>query len=255
MRKIIVTLLFGTLFSCHLAEKRKKQGDNHLILGVSLLKKCDNQRALTHLRKAVSLKAGDPLARHTLSVAYFALEEYVLAERNLKKTLRLNKGLTESRVTLAKVYLRQDKPDKALRELSVAEKDLTYSGYFKIASLRGEAYFKKKDWFQARKWFMESGRQPKEKNQCFAYTHLGQVEFELKDYKSSVALLNKAAAFCQKKLSRCQKRKFREQYFLARSYMKLKQKSRSKYHLKIFLKRSDKTDPLFAKAQKLLKTL
>ena len=255
MKKVIVILFFGVLFSCQLGEKRKKQGDNHLILGVSLLKKCDNQRALTHLRKAVSLKSGDPLARHTLSVAYFALEEYALAERSLKKTLRLTGGLTEARVTLAKVYLRQGKPDKALKELSSAEKDITYTGYFKIASLRGEAYFKKQDWFQSKKWFTEASRQPKGKNQCFAYTYLGQVEFELKDYKSAAAFLNKAVAFCQKKISQCKKKKFHEQYFLARSYIKLNQKSRSKYHLKIFLKRSDKRDPLFAKAEKLLKTL
>ena len=255
MKKVTIILLFGALFSCQLGEKREKQGNNYLILGVSLLKKCDNQRALTHLRKAVSLKSKDPLARHTLSVAYFSLEEYVLAERSLKKTLKLDKKLTEARVTLAKVYLRQGKSDKALKELSLAEKDITYPNYFKIASLRGEAYFKKRNWFQAKKWFTEASRQPKGKNQCFTYTHLGQVEFELKGYKSSVVFLNKAVAFCQKKISHCKKQKFHEQYFLARSYIKLNQKSRSKYHLKIFLKRSDKRDPLFAKAKALLKTL
>ena len=255
MKKTIAIFLFGMLFSCQLAEKKRKQGDSYLILGVSLLKKCDNQRALTHLRKATSLKARDPLAYHTLAVAYFTLEEYALAEKSLKKVLRLNDQMTESRVTLAKVYLQQGKVDKALKELSLSEKDLTYTGYFKIANLHGEAYFKKKDWLQARKWFTEASRQPKGKNQCFTYTHLGQVEFELKDYKSSVAFLKKAAAFCQKKISQCKKQKFPEQYFLARSYIKLKQKSRSKYHLKIFLKRADKTDPLFAKARALLKTL
>ena len=255
MKKVIILLFVGALFSCQIGEKRKKKGNNHLVLGVSLLKKCDRQRALTHLRQAAKLNARDPLAHHTLAVAYFALEEYTLAEKSLKTTLRWNNQLTESRVTLAKVYLNKGHIDKALRELSIAEKDLTYPGYFKIANLRGEAYFKKKDWLQARKWFTEASRQPKEINQCFTYTYLGQVEFELKNYKSSVEVLNKAAAFCQKRKVHCKKQRFPEQYFLARSYIKLNQKSRSKYHLKIFLKRTDKTDPFFAKAKALLRTL
>lgn len=255
MKKVVVILIFWTLFSCQLAEKRKKQGDSHLVLGVSLLQKCDNQRALNHLLKAVSLKKRDPLAHHTLSVAYFILKKYALAEKSLKRTLRLNDKLTESRVTLAKVYLEQSQSNKALKELAQAEKDLTYSGYFKIASLRGEAYFKQKNWFQAKKWFTETTRQLKEEDQCFAYTYLGRVEYALGNYKSSVKFLSKAAAFCQRQTSPCQKQKFHEQYFLAQSYVKLKQKSRTKYHLKIFLKRADETDPLFLKAKALLKTL
>ena len=255
MKKAIVILIFWTLFSCQLSEKRKKQGNSHFTLGVSLLKKCDNQRALSHLLKAGSLKKRDPLVHHTLSVAYFVLEKYALAEKSLKRTLKLNNQLTESRVTLAKVYLEKGQPDKALKELVWAEKDLTYSGYFKIVSLRGEAYFKKKNWLQAKRWFIEATRQLKEKDQCFAYTYLGRVEYALGNYKSSVKFLNKAAAFCQKQTSPCKKQKFHEQYFLAQSYVKVKQKSRSKYHLKIFLKRVDETDPLFLKAKALLKTL
>ncbi|MCY4512294.1 MAG: tetratricopeptide repeat protein [Bdellovibrionales bacterium] len=255
MKKVIILLFFGALFSCQLGQKRKKQGNNHLILGVSLLKKCDNQRALTHLRQAVKLNKKDPLAHHTLAVAYFALEEYALSEKSLKNALKWNDQLTESRVTLAKVYLNQKKIGKALKVLSVAKKDLTYPGYFKISNLLGEAYFKRKDWLLARKWFTEASRQPKGMNQCFTYTYLGQVEFELKNYKSSVDFLNKAAAFCQKQKKHCKKQKYPEQYFLARSYVKLNKKSRSKYHLKIFLQRTDKTDPLFAKAKALLQTL
>ena len=255
MKKAIIILLFGTLFSCQLGEKRAKRGDNHLAMGVSLLKNCKNQQALSHLLKAADLKKKDPLTQHTLSLAYYALGKYSLAEEVLKRTLKINSKLAEPRVTLAKVYLEREKPGRALKELSLAEKNLTYPGYFKIVSLRGEAYFKRKNWIQAKKWFTEADKQTSESGRCFTYTHLGRAEFELRNYHSAVTFLNKAAVFCQKRVSPCKKQKFHEQYFLAQSYIKLGQKSRSKYHLKIFLKRVDKSDPLFLKAQNLLKTL
>ena len=255
MKKAIIILLFGTLFSCQLGEKRAKLGDNHLAMGVSLLKNCKNQQALSHLLKAADLKKKDPLTQHTLALAYYALGRYSLAEKVLKRTLKINNKLTEPRVTLAKVYLERKQPVRALKELSLAEKDLTYPGYFKIVGLRGEAYFQRKNWIQAKKWFTEAERETSEAGRCFTYTHLGRTELELKNYQSAVGFLNKAAVFCQKRLSLCKKQKFHEQYFLAQGYIKLGQKSRSKYHLKIFLKRADKSDPLFLKAQNLLRTI
>ena len=224
-------------------------------MGVSLLEKCDNQRALSHLLKAVKFNRRDPLIHHTLAVVYFALEKYSLAETSLKKALSLNGQLTESRVTLAKVYLRMGKPSAAMKELKRAEKDLTYPGYFKLAGLKGEAWFHLKQWAKAKKLLSEATRQTGGKSHCFVFTLLGRTEFQLKNYKASVKFLNKASSFCQRQTPVCEKKKFPEQYFLARSYNKLKKTFRAKYHLKIFLKRTDKSDPLFSKAQALLKSL
>ena len=252
-RKIFLSLVF-VLSSCGMTEKVKKQGESHHRIGYQLLKDCESERALGFFIKALSFQPTNILFQYTLAVTYFQMEEYALAEKTLKKILRRDSQFTEARVTLAKVHLEQGETKQALKELEKASQDLTYSGYFKLVSLKGEAHFKMKNWQKAQRWFKEAQGLPKGKD-CFVYTHLGRIELELNRPKEAQKRLTQAVSFCQKERSLCKKRVFLERYFLALSFLNEKKIKKAKYHLKIFLKQAPRNSSFRENAKKLLKKI
>ena len=244
------------IVSCGLAEKQKRYAHDHLSIAVSLIKDCDYKRAVTHLLKAISFSKKDPLLRHTLASTYFLMRQYDLAGKEFKKTLEIKKDFTEARVNLARTYIEQGSPNRALRELKLAEKDITYTNYIKLIGTKGLAFFKKKKYRQMEKWLLEMKTLAKtEQDKCFVFLYLGRMELTKGNLDRAEGYLVQALTQCQKALPLCEKPQFEEQYFLAETYVRKKDLSRAEYQLKVFLNRTDERNPYRKKAQRLFEKI
>lgn len=237
------------LFSCETVKKRRQQANDYLSIAVSFIKKCDYKRAVTQLLKAILLQKQDPLLRHTLASAYFLMKKYNLAEKEYNKALLLKKNFTEARVDLARSYIENGRIQKALRELQIAEKDITYTNYIKLVGTKGLAFFKKAERKKAKREFLEMKRLASEsQDKCFAFLYLGRLELHEGRLNQAENYLIKSLTECQKISPVCEKRNFEEQYFLAETYRRKKDFPRMKYQLKAFISRTDNSNPYRKKA-------
>ena len=247
-----IFLLSCCLFSCH-TKKKQQQSEYHHKIAVGLINSCNQPRALSHLLKAVKLNPKDFLIRHTLGVVYYTMMEYDKAIMEFTQALRINSKLTEARVNLAHISIDKGSPDQALKEIQKAEKDLTYSDYLKLISLKGLAYYKKTNYKKAKNWFEEALSLPKGKN-CFVYLNFGKVEMALGNLQNAEGFFKKAISVCQKEKPLCGQLNYKEYLSLAELYLKQKRKKKAKYYLKLFLKKRQKGLDV-QKAEKLLKEL
>ena len=244
------------LLSCETAKKRRQYANDYLSIAVSFIKKCDYKRAVTQLLKAISLKKRDPILRHTLASTYFLMKRYDLAIKEYKKALSMKKNFTEARVDLARSYIEKGIIQKALNELNLAEKDITYTNYIKLVGTKGLAFFKKAEYKTAEKEFSEMKRLASENHdKCFSFLYLGRVELNEGNLNKAENYLIKSLTECQKISPVCEKRNFEEQYFLAETYRRKKDFAHMKYQLKTFIKRTDESNPYRKKALKHIKEL
>ena len=247
-------ILLSGLTSCHFGEKRVKAAENHLQLAYSLVEKCDYRRALNHLLKGIKFQSNNFLIRHTLAVVYFSLKEYSLSVKELNKLLKNHPHITEARLTLAITYLELNKIEEALKELTEAQKDKTYAKPLKLVQQKGLAYFKNGELFKARKFFNEV-YSVSEARDCFTLMYLGRIALKLNRVKEAEKFLKEATGYCSKTFNACDKKNYNFHYFLAQLYLKKNQKKKMKYHLKIFLKQTDKKNEFYPEAQKLFKSI
>ena len=241
------------LVSCLTQQKNIQQAEYHHKIAVGLINECDKPRALSHLLKAIELNPKSFLIRHTLATIYYSMGRYDKALIEFKEILKKKADFTEARVNLARVYIDLNQPDKSLREIAIAEKDMTYTNYLKIISQKGLAHYIKGNYQYAKKWLEEIHSLPKEQN-CFTYLHLGKTELALGSFNRSERLLKKALQICKKVKSVCEKSNYEEHFALAQLYIKKRDKKRAKYHLNLFLQKA-KTGAKIKKAKELLKNL
>ena len=203
--------------------------------------------------KAMKLNSGDFLIRHTLATVYYSMGRYDKALIEFKKILKKNPDFTEAHVNLARVYIDLDRADLALREIKIAEKDMTYTDYLKIISQKALAYYKKGRYLDSKRWLEEVLSLPRGKS-CFTYVQFGKVELALGHFKRSEQLLKKALSVCKKEKSVCSEPAYEEHLALAQLYIKRGDKERAKYHLNLFLQKVKK-GPEIKKAKQLLKKI
>ena len=239
MRSFRLLAVFFLLSSCATREKNITKSTQHLDMALSLLKKCDNRRALSHLLKAIKLNPKDFIIRHTLADVYYSIGQYDRAGSEYKKILKSKPDLTEARVNLARVYINLNRIDESLKEIQRAEKDLTYPHYQKIVSQKSLAYYKKGQFQMAKKWLNEAFSLPHGKT-CFNYLQGGKTELALGYLKESKNILKKALSVCANEKPFCGKPSSEGHFILARLYIKEGDKKRARYHLKLFLKRGNK---------------
>ena len=157
---------------------------------------------------------------------------------------------------LARSYVEKGMVQKALQELLIAEKDITYTNYIKLVGIKALAFFKKGLYKKAKKEFSEMKRLASEsQDKCFSFLYLGRLELMEGRLKQAEDYLIKSLAECQKISPVCEKRNFEEQYFLAETYRRKKDFSRMKYQLKAFISRTDEDNPFRKKALNHLKKM
>ena len=207
----VALLLF--LSSCLTNQKNIQRSKNHHKIAVGLISDCDKPRALSHLLRAIQLNSRDFLIRHTLATVYYSMGRYDKAFIELKRILKLKSNFTEARVNLARIYIDMNQPDKSLKEIGIAEKDMTYTNYLKLISQKALAYYKKGNYRNAKKWLAEAHSLPKGKN-CFVYLNLGKTELALGELKQSELSLKKALSACAKEKPICSKSTYEEHFVL-----------------------------------------
>ena len=242
------------LTSCGALEKRKQQALTHHNIALSFLKKCMKSQALTHLLKAQSYSSRDFSIQNSLGATYFSMGKKTLAEKALKRALRLNSKLTEARVDLARIYLDMGRKKLALKYLNQANEDITYSNFPKLLSLKGEYWFRNKNLKKAKKWFLQARALPQGKN-CFTSSYLGRIALRAGQSARAIDHLKEAVRLCSQQKALCEKRSFHESYYLGQAYFRLKNTKLAEYHFQLFLKQAQENDPLKKKTKSYLKRL
>ncbi|MDE0092574.1 MAG: tetratricopeptide repeat protein [Oligoflexia bacterium] len=250
-----VSLFFIVFYlsSCMTQKKNVQKSDDHHKIAIGLLKNCDKPRALSHLLKAVQLNPKDFIIRNTLAAIYYSMKEYEKAVLEYKRILKIKPELTEARVSLARVYVDLNQLDQALKQIEIAEKDITYTGYLKLIVYKALAQYKGNRYIKAKRNFNEALSIPRGKT-CFNYIHLGRTEIALGNLEEAEQLLKKAVLKCKKDQPFCGAPQYEEHLVLGRLYVKKGDKKRAKYHLKLFLKKANEEEKI-KKAKQLLKAI
>lgn len=203
---LICVLGLTVLVSCNTATKEKNadKGQLYLQLGTTFLQQGNYPAALRSLLDAERLDPKNPTTQNNLGIAYLVREKYDLAESHFRNALIIKPNYTDARNNLGRLYIDVGLYDKAVRELEVSIKDLTYEQPEKSWSNLGQAYFFSKNYKQAKVAFQNSLKN--RPGSCYTMNYYGRTLFELSDFKIAAESLDQAIRLCDKA-------KFEEPYF------------------------------------------
>lgn len=115
LRSFYVLLIFcAVLAGCSDANRPKEE---LLKEGVSLIDQDNSRGAIVFLKNAIEKDQNYFEARFQLARAYYNLNNFDNAEKELQKVIRQNPSLVEARVMLAKLDLQKSNADDALKQL------------------------------------------------------------------------------------------------------------------------------------------
>ena len=233
--KIASFICLCLVLSCVSNQKTTKtrKSRSHHNLAVSLIQKCQFAAALKELNQAVKLKPLDPYLYHSLGLVYFQFKKYNKATKLLQKALKLKPDFTPARVDLARSLIETNNIQSAIQHLKAAKEDLTYLQPENIHAHLGFAYYKQKQFHQAKKYFSVSRKiQPKN---CAIALYYGKSLYFLNLFKKALPVFESSKTWCQNSPPSCTSPNFESYYFSALTYYKMGQLERAKNDLQIFL--------------------
>lgn len=156
----------------------------------------DYTSALTELIKAHEMNPNDPFIHMDLGLSYMAKGKLDLAVEHFKKSIELNPSFAPARNNLGYAYLAMKKWDEAIEIFKVLTEDLLYATpHYSFTNL-GWAYFNKKEYSQAEKYYREAIRlQP---DFVIAYRGLGNTYIQMGRYLEGIENLEKAIQLAPK---------------------------------------------------------
>lgn len=181
------------LSSCA-SNKAKNEAQLRARIGAGLLQQGRYPEALRELLAAEKLSPNDASIQNNLGLAYFMRDRYSLAAEKLRHAVTLEPKYTEARNNLGRVLIELEQYDQAIRELRIVVGDLTYSDPAKAYVNFGLAYFRKRDFDEARGAFakaIETNR-----NNCLAHTYYGRSLLELGKFDAASKSLDNASLVC-----------------------------------------------------------
>ena len=135
---------------------RKKQGEAARNLGEVYFEQGDYTEALREFLKAESLYPDDPFLQNDLGLTYKAKKKPDLAITHFKKALTLKPDYAPAKNNLGTVYLDKGEWDTAIVYFKEVTGSLVYaSPHFPLSNL-GWAYYNKKMYEQAEKYYDEA---------------------------------------------------------------------------------------------------
>ena len=231
---IILAFFFA---GCQNTEKQKKKTflQNELVL--SKIEQCQFRGSLVELKKGLKEDPKDVFLLNNLGLVYFVLKQYQLATKQFKKALQLNPRLTRSRISLARSFIEQGFIDKAIAQLNIARKDLTFNSPEEIHSHMGLALFFKKNYKEAEENF-SIARMMKE-TECVPAIYHARSFFELGNYKKAVQILENAKQWCINNKSPCDSApNYDPFYYVALAYVGLGKMEKGKSSMEVFFQNS-----------------
>lgn len=229
-----------------ISEQAKRKAALHLKIGTAHYENGKYHSALQEFMTANEVNPNDPLILNNLGIGYFALNRMPLSEKYITKALSLKPKYTDARINLAKVQIEQGLYGEAIRNLKIAEDDLTYSAVDNIHYHMGLALFKMKQFAPSEKRFkLALKKNPKH---CYSMFFYGRSLFEKREYQAASESLDNSIGLCEKQ------KVDGAHFYSALSHYKLNNLNTSSSRLQELLKIYPKTH--FAKdAKEMLKIL
>jgi type IV pilus assembly protein PilF len=155
-RYVLAIALFGVLSCAANLGVQKKQEKASRNLGEAYYQRGNYTEALREFLKAESLYPEDPFLQYDLGLAYKAKERPDLAIEHFKKALKINPDYAPAKNSLGAVYLDKGEWDTAIEYFKAVLKNLLYATpQLPMANL-GWAYYNKKEYHLAEKYYRES---------------------------------------------------------------------------------------------------
>jgi tetratricopeptide (TPR) repeat protein len=135
---------------------RKKQGEAARNLGEVYFMQGNYTEALREFLKAESLYPDDPFLQNDLGLTYKAKKKPDLAITHFKKALALKPDYAPAKNNLGTVYLDKGEWDAAIEYFKETAGSLVYASPHLPLSNLGWAYYNKKAYEQAEKYYLEA---------------------------------------------------------------------------------------------------
>jgi len=168
-RTLVLSLLYFVLACAPSSEtlKNEELAISARNLGEKYMFERDYPKAIKELTNAARLNPKDPITQNYLGLSFRARassthnptskQNYLhLAEKHYKKALDLDPNYSQARNNLGNVYIDQQKWDEAIVCYKTVTKDLVYTTpYFPLSNL-GWAYYNKKEYGLAEKYYLDA---------------------------------------------------------------------------------------------------
>ena len=154
---ILICLTAGlTACSSQNAEHEEQLASATREIGEAYMRQGDYTSALRELLKAQKLEPEDPFTYNDLGLCYMAKKRMPDAIANFKKAIKLKPSYTPARNNLGTAYLELEEWDQAIAVFQEITKDVLYATpYFPLSNL-GFAYYNKKDYPRALKYYKDA---------------------------------------------------------------------------------------------------
>ena len=153
---VLAIVVLGVLSCSANLAVQKKQERASRNLGEVYYQRGNYTAALAEFRKAEALYPDDPFLQYDLGLTYKAKQRPDLAIEHFKKALKINPDYPPAINSLGAVYLDKGEWDTAIKYFKSVSKNLLYTTpQFPLANL-GWAYYNKKEYQLAEKYYRES---------------------------------------------------------------------------------------------------
>jgi type IV pilus assembly protein PilF len=185
----LILILGGVSCTANL-EMRKKQANASRNLGEAYYREGNYPEALGEFLKSETLYPGDPFLQNDLGLTYMAMKKMDLAVKHFKKAIEIKPDYAPAMNNLGTAYLDQKEWDNAIRCFKEVTENLLYATpHFPLSNM-GWAYYNKKEYALAEKFYLKALEiDPKFIN---ALAGLGKTYIAMGRGSDGVATLEKA---------------------------------------------------------------
>jgi type IV pilus assembly protein PilF len=216
----IFFILFSIITSCTSSPSLdKERAALKMQLGVSHLENNNLPLALKELLEAEALDSKNALIQSNLGLVYFLRKKMDLSISHYSNAIKLNPQLTETKNSLARVYIEIKQYSKAETLLNSVIEDLTYTNMNSAYMNYGLMRFNQKRFADAKVLFRKVLETDREN--CYAQIYLGRSYLDLVENQDAATQLEKAVPIC------LQLRVEDAHYFSGIAYFRLGQKNKS----------------------------
>ena len=171
-------------------ELRKRQEEALRNFGEAYIREGDYTKALRKLLEAEKLYSKDPHLQYDLGLVYMAKERNDLAIHHFKKAVEIKPDYTPAKNSLGTAYLAQKKWDDAIACFKEITGDLLYvTPHYPLSNL-GWAYYNKKEYNLAEKYYKDALKI--EPRFAIALSGLGKTYIATGRISEAIAVLEKA---------------------------------------------------------------
>ena len=186
---VLVSIFFLVSCTANL-ELRKNQEEALRNLGEAYMGQGDYTAALREFLKAEKLYSKDPYLQNDLGLAYMAKEKVDLAINHFKKAVEIKPDYTPAKNNMGTAYLAQKKWDDAIACFKEITGDLLYATPHYPLSNLGWAYYNKKEYNLAEKYYKDALKI--EPRFAIALSGLGKTYIATGRISEAIAALEKA---------------------------------------------------------------